>query len=70
MATFFAEIVFDLSKNEDKKCAVDLAVNIIPQTEETKIHLGKVLIKINNCKYINENYKEKARQKFDLKNIK
>ena len=64
MAIFFAEIVFDLSKNEDKKYAIDLIINIIPKSEDTKIQLGKVLKKIIDCKYINENNKEKVRQKY------
>ena len=64
MAIFFAEIVFDLSKNEDKEYAVNLSIEIIPTTEENKIQLGKVLKKIIDCKHINENYKEKVRQKY------
>ena len=64
MTIFFAEIVFDLSKKENKKYAVDLIIKIIPQTENTKVQLGKVLKKIIDCKYINENYKEKIRQKY------
>ena len=64
MTIFFAEIVFDLSKKENKKYAVDLIIKIIPPNEDTKVQLGKVLKKIIDCKYIHENYKEKIRQKY------
>ena len=63
MEIFFCDVVFDLSKNENKRFAVNMALKIDTINEETKINLGKVLKKIMECEYIKENDKEKIRKK-------
>ena len=40
MAIFFDEIVFDISKKEDKRYAVNMIVKEVPPNEETKQYLG------------------------------
>ena len=64
MAIFFAEIVFDISKKEDKRYAVNMIVKVEPPNEETKQYLGQVLKKMIDCEYISENYKERLRKKY------
>ena len=64
MAIFFSEIVFDLSKNEDKKYAVNMVMKIYPPNQELKDYLGNVLRKIIDCEYINENDKDRVRKKY------
>ena len=64
MVIFFIEIVFDLSKKENKKYAVNMIIKANPSNEENKIYLGKVLNKMINCEYITEGDKERLREKY------
>jgi len=63
--------VFDFSKNEYKKSAVDKLFEIknrgyyTLKNEKNKIYLKSVIYKIMNCEYIEENYKIKIRKEFN-----
>ena len=68
---FLLEIVFDFSKNEYKKSAVDKLFEIknrdyfTLKNEQNKIYLKSVINKIMNCEYIEENFKIKIRKEFN-----
>jgi len=68
---FLLEVVFDFSKNEYKKSAVDKLFEIknrgyyTLKNEKNKIYLKSVIYKIMNCEYIEENYKIKIRKEFN-----
>ena len=70
MDIFFSEILFDLSKNENKKYSSFIIANIKRKkyftltNESTKLYLIKVIKKILSCRYIEEKYKYQIKQSF------
>ena len=70
MDVFFADILFDLSTNENKKYAAFIIIPIKTKkyftlnNENTKLYLIKVIKKILNCKYIDDKYKNKIKTNF------
>ena len=53
MAIFFTEIVFDLSKNEKKRFAVNLLLSLVySPSQKNNIYLSKVIKKIIDCENI------------------
>ena len=74
MAIFFTEIVFDLSKNEKKRFAVNLLLSLVySPSQKNNIYLSKVIKKIIDCENITENDKNKLRKKYKeifLSNLK
>ena len=70
MDVFFADILFDLSTNENKKYAAFIIIPIKTKkyftlnNENTKLYLIKVIKKILNCKYIDDKYKNKIKNNF------
>jgi len=69
MKIFFIEEIFDLSKNENKKYGLFMALsfNLNNLNEDNNLYLKKVLTKILKCKYIEEKLKQKLAKKY--KNI-
>ena len=71
MDIFFSEILFDLSKNENKKYAAFIIIPIKSKfyftikNEETKDYLRKMIQKILNCEYIEEKYKNEIRHNYE-----
>ena len=63
MAIFFCDIIFDLSKNNNKKYAAIYAIKIFFKnynfSDKIKINLFYVLKKIMDCKFIEVKYKQK-----------
>ena len=64
MIIFLSEIIYDLSKNEYKKYAAILILNLSTFNNEINQYLRNFLKKIMNSEYIGEKYKEKIRKKF------
>ena len=64
MMIFFADVIYDVSKNEFKKYAVYqmLFIGIIP--EDNKEYFKKVAKKLMNSELIQEKYKQRLRNKF------
>ena len=62
---FLGEVLFDLSKNENKKYAAIYIKTLYPSTNKNNIYLRKVLKKIINSEYIQEKYKKDIRIKFE-----
>ena len=61
----FADIVFDLSKNQDKKyAAIYLDNRVEISNDENNKNVLKVINKIMNCDYIEQKYKDKIKNKF------
>ena len=74
MRLFFNEVIFDLSKNEFKKYAAIFAISIskywlVKISNKNKIYLIKIINKIINSKYINEEYKKKLIKKYKILRI-
>ena len=69
MRIFFTEEVFDLSKNENKKYGLFLALSLKFKNlnEDNKLYLRIVLEKILKCEYIEQKLKQKLANKY--KNI-
>ena len=74
MAIFFFFFVFDLSKNEKKRFAVNLLLSLVySPSQKNNIYLSKVIKKIIDCENITENDKNKLRKKYKeifLSNLK
>ena len=70
MIIFFTDILFDLSKNENKNYAairiIDLFDELIYLGEKNKKYLEKILKKIVTSKYIQEKYKAEIREKYKV----
>ena len=66
MEIFFIEEIFDLSKNENKKYGLFMALsfNFKNLDENNKLYLKVVLKKILECLYIEEKLKEELRNKY------
>ena len=70
MDIYFSEILFDLSKNENKKYAAFIIIPIkykyyyTIKDEKTKLYLIKVIKKILNCEYIEEKYKTQIKNEY------
>ena len=70
MDIYFSEILFDLSKNENKKYAAFIIIPIkhkyyyTIKEEKTKLYLIKVIKKILNCEYIEEKYKAQIKKEY------
>ena len=66
MQIFFTEEIFDLSKNENKKYGLFIALyfNFNNLDEDNKLYLKVVLKKILECQYIEEKFKEELRNKY------
>ena len=69
MKIFFIEEIFDLSKNENKKYGLFMALSFkfINLNEDNKLYLKFVLKKILECKYIQKKLKQKLTNNY--KNI-
>ena len=69
MKIFFTEEIFDLSKNENKKYGLFMALSFKFKNlnEDNKLYLRLVLKKILKCKYIKKKLKQKLKNKY--KNI-
>ena len=64
MEIFFCDVIFDISKNNNKKYAAILIISLGSRyyqfsNNKTKEYLFSVIKKIVNCKFIEEKYKEK-----------
>ena len=66
MEIFFTEEVFDLSKNENKKYGLFMALsfNLNNLDEDNKLYFKAVLKKIIECQYIEQNLKDKLINKY------
>ena len=66
MQIFFTEEIFDLSKNENKKYGLFMALsfNFNNLNEDNKLYFKSVLKKILGCLYIEEKLKEELRNKY------
>ena len=64
MIIFLSDIIYDLSKNEYKKYAAIMILELRVFNDEIKQNLRNFLKKVMNCEYIEEKYKEKIRKKF------
>ena len=66
MQIFFTDVVFDLSKNENKKYGLFMALsfNFKDLDEDNKLYLQNVLKKILESQYINEKLKEVLRNQY------
>ena len=66
MEIFFTEEIFDLSKNENKKYGLFIAIsfNFKNLSEDNKLYLKAILKKILECQYIEEKLKEELRNKY------
>ncbi len=69
MTIFFSDIIYDLSKNEYKKYAAIMILDLRTFNDEINKYLSDVLKKIMNSEYIEEKYKEKIRKKFSEKGV-
>ena len=65
MTIFLCDIIFDLSRNEDKDHIRDILIEIEPFSSEVKIYLSKILMKLIDSPYTKEKYKEKLRKKYE-----
>lgn len=72
MYIFFIDVIFDLSKNNNKKYAAIMAISIRTMwyfnlsNKKIKMYLILVLNKILNCKFIEIKYKIKIIKEYDL----
>ena len=66
MHIFFSEVIFDLSKNENKKYGLFLALNynFNNLSEDNKLYLKIFLKKILECKYIEDKLKEEIKNRY------
>ena len=66
MEIFFIEEVFDLSKNENKKYGLFMALsfNLMDLDEDNKLYFKDVLKKIIECQYIEQHLKDKLINKY------
>jgi glycosyltransferase involved in cell wall biosynthesis len=69
MRIFFSDVVFDISKNNNKKYAAILIIRLGSRhykfsNNKTKENLFSVIKKILNCKFIEEKYKRKILKLF------
>ena len=68
MTLFFTDVLFDLSKNENKKYAaigvIELYDSIIYLGSKNKSYLENILRKINECQFIDQKYKEEIKNKY------
>ena len=69
MIIFLSEIIYDLSKNEYKKYAAIMILNLSTFNNEINKYLSNFLKKIMNSEYKGEKYKEKIRKKFSEKGV-
>ena len=69
MQIFFTEEIFDLSKNENKKYGLFMAIsfNFKNLNEDNKLYLRNILNKILECEYIEQKFKQELVNKY--KNI-
>ena len=67
MDTFLSEVFLDLSKNKNKKYAATFFYKRSGiSNEKNNKYAKKVLIKILNCKYIEEKFKTKLKEKYAI----
>ena len=74
MTIFFTNVIFDLSKNENKKYAairvIDLFDVINSLSPKNNSSVEKILKKIITSEYIDDKYKQIIRKKYNRFNFK
>lgn len=71
MDIFFSDIIFDLSKNNNKKYSAIIIIRLREMyyfnlsNKKIKIHLISIIKKIMNCLYIEDKYKNIIRKQYE-----